>query len=229
MNDTNFRKFNLERYFSQASPSGVLEYITGEPRMDGSWAFDDDPNGLVFDYERVVLFSYEADPGPPPVVPRRRKTELEMDDNGDGYTDIWITIIRDLNGKLISSVVFYDDNYDGIPDRYEVCKYWQDQNGRERQYCVIRHMRFVDDSFKIYGWDIDVDGDGTIDRKIRKKDIYDETGFRVKTRYEYDDDNDGEIDRTKTVFYDNLGEVDRIEFDDDADGEPDRFWPVHEA
>lgn len=229
MSEEKISDFNPEKLIKEVSLAGPLEFVIGEPRMDGSWAFDGDPDGLAFDYERVVLLSYIEDPGPPPVVPRRRKQEWEFDTDGDGATEIWLIVTRDHLGKLIRYVVYYDDNSDGLPDRCEVCTPWIDENGNARTRCETRRIRYVDGRLEVYGWDIDEDGDGEIDRRIRKKDIYDETGFRVKRKYEYDDDNDGEIDRTKTLIYNMLGEVERIEFDDDADGEPDRFWPEHEA
>lgn len=219
---------NPEELIKELGPVGPLEFVIGEPRMDGTWTFDGDPDGLAFDYERTVLIAYVDDPGPPPVVPRPIKQKWEYDLNGDGVTDRWMIVTRDYLGNIIVRVIYYDDNFDGLIDRCEVCTYWQDERGITRSRCETRLIRYVDGTPEVYGWDIDEDGDGNTDSTIRIKDIYDETGFRVKRRFEYDDDNDGEIDRTKTIIYNLFGQIERIEFDDDADGEPDRFWPERE-
>lgn len=109
------------------------------------------------------------------------------------------------------------------PDWIRICDW---DTGRSRSKCRLFRYRFVNGELREI--EVDEDDDGDVDRRMKRKTVYEENGRKVYTEIEEDTNADGVPDAKKKLYYDANGDVKRIEFDDNADGTPDRFWPESE-
>jgi hypothetical protein len=146
----------------------------------------------------------------PPVVPARPTAATgQVDRNGDGRTDHWIT--RE-NGAIAREEL--DENFDGRPDRtliydsatHEVVQIEEDTNfdGKIDAWTSLRGGQVV-------GRRVDDNGDGQVDAWSTYR-------GGVITRLERDTNNDGFRDRV-ALYQD--GRLVREERDDDGDGRTD--------
>ena len=136
-------------------------------------------------------------------------TTGQVDRDGDGRTDHWIT--RE-NGAIAREE--FDENFDGRPDRtliydpvsHEVVQIEEDTNfdGKTDAWTALR-------GGKVIGRRVDSNGDGQIDAWSIYRD-------GVITRLERDSNGDGF--RDQVAFYEN-GKLVREERDDDGDGRTD--------
>ncbi len=171
-----------------------------------------------------------ANPAPPVATP----STGQVDRDGDGRTDHWIT--RE-NGAIAREV--FDENFDGRPDRtlvydpasHQVVQLEEDANfdGRSDAFTALRGGQVI-------GRRVDGNGDGQIDSwSIYRAGVITRLerdangdGFRDHVAYyqegrlareERDDDGDG---RTDLISYFDQGErVSRVEEDSNGDGEMD--------
>ena len=145
----------------------------------------------------------------PPVAAAPNATTGQVDRNGDGRTDHWIT--RE-NGAITREV--FDEDFDGRPDRtliydpatHEVVQIEEDTNfdGKIDAWTALRGGQVV-------GRRTDDNGDGQIDGWSSYK-------GGVITRLERDANGDGFRDHV--AYYQN-GKLVREERDDDGDGRTD--------
>jgi hypothetical protein len=145
----------------------------------------------------------------PPVAAAPSASTGQVDRNGDGRTDHWIT--RE-NGAIAREV--YDEDFDGRPDRtlvydaasHEVVAIEEDTNfdGKVDAWTAVRGGQVV-------GRRVDDNGDGQVDGWSSYK-------AGVITRLERDANGDGFRDHV--AYYQN-GRLAREERDDDGDGRTD--------
>ncbi len=144
-------------------------------------------------------------------------TREESDHESDGRVDEIITRQYDADGNLTRQSA--DNNADGIPDEIIVLKY--DQNGNPPRTEMDSNADGVTDYFEY--WFYEAEGNailvregrlegprGTFEGRSIAREIY--TGGNL-TRIEFDNEDDGIIERTHTFEYDAQGHLTRFEVD----------------
>ena len=171
---------------------------------------------------------------PSPAAPPAASGGGQVDRDGDGRPDQWIT--RE-NGAI--SRESFDENFDGSPDRtlvydattHEVVSIEEDANfdGRSDAWTAMRGGQVI-------GRRVDGNGDGQVDSwSIYRAGVITRLerdangdGFRDHVAYyhdghlqreERDDDADGRVDLVR--YFDDGERVERVEEDADGDGEMD--------
>ena len=172
--------------------------------------FDDDEDNT---FDRSETYTYDEN---------GNQTGTEFDDGNDGTTDRREAYTYDENGNRIQTG--FDTDADGNIDRITHYAFDGDGNGR-----VTRRDADLDDDGNIDRI-VHLDADGRWEREERPNDdgtanrithyAFDSDGNRSATRISFDDDNDGNIDRTVHLNAD--GRWERVDRDLDDDGTIDR-------
>lgn len=173
---------------------------------------------------RCELATSEPDTTTADTSPPRNACRIEVDDDGDGSVDSWVTNVYDEAGLLVSSETDRDAN--GAADERRTYSYLAgdgrfeatesldaDLDGTMDQTTKV--TTFLDDAGRVTREETDVGGDGSVE--LRRTFAYDESG-RL-TVVEDDLGADGSIDGRMTVSrYRPDGQAVTIEIDENADG-----------